>query len=790
MIFDIIEQMFDSAPETGRGAVLAGADRRAAREYGVLGVWGIMGKYGRDYEAFEIFEQIQSEEGQKETAPQPLSQRRITEVLSFEEAPYFEIEYDAGPVQNGEMIQVPGAVPVSGVPAEAKKGTGEEKEAWNPIGTEKRKETGAEAGGAAGVEEKKADATWTSAEAAERKETETEPDTWRWPVGQQPVPEQIERREEDPVRELFNRMRDIAREDRYFSFRSSNFYDQRMQRENAKIFYRQGMFMKDFEDAYAKTVPYSSYFPSYQMMGYDQLRTFFTWRTQIRRANVEHISLSYAYLYIYELLNNIGVDSPEEGLGQLLFFWEAFRVYDKSVDKYVPKWLKDYHIYYELPQSFPDFVEENGLEAYYPGMKDEEEGFDSYCAISKYDIRKSAFYGEGREDMVKRCFSFTLERLREALAEGSLAFEACLYQPARNMSVWVPFKGALFYPSVRQRDRKVVLSRKEVYVCSHNEWTCSAMITADSGKRLLGYVMKQMEAVLRKVTKFKYKLSANPDMLSPVMADELKKAGICLETVITDAVKAFYKEETKTVVRVNPGALEKIRQEAYAIQEKLTVPEEGSLTSGQMAREEGFLRSEQTRSGEGILPLGQTGAEKGSLFSGATGAEAVYGAYGENHAHKSLVEAGDVPDAKDTLENREEFTEGKNVPKKTLIAAQEDIPDTMHAELPDEMRTELPYSSQDTRIQAAEYTEKDTVNDEWKALGETLTETERQALRIILNDKTNLKQFADEQGIMLEVLAEGINEKASDMVGDGLLDNDFEVYEDYLEDVSKMLDKQ
>ena len=711
---------------------------------GLWGVWGNMGKYGRDYEAFEIFEQIQSEEGQKETAPQPLSQRRITEVLAFEEAPYFEIEYDAGPVQDGEMIQVSGTVSLSGVSVEAEKGMGEEKEAWNPAETEEKE-------------------AWNPAKPL---------------AGQQPVPEQIERREEDPVRELFNRMRDIAREDRYYSFRSSNFYDQRMQRENAKIFYRQGMFMKDFEDAYAKTVPYSSYFPSYQMMGYDQLRTFFTWRTQIRQAKVEHISLSYAYLYLYELLNNIGVDSPEEGLGQLLFFWEAFRVYDKSVDKYVPKWLKDYHIYYELPQSFPDFVEENGLEAYYPGLKDEEEGFDSYCAISKYDIRKSAFYGEGREDMVRRCFSFILERLREALAEGGFAFESCLYQPARNMSVWVPFKGALFYPSVRQRDRKVVLSRKEVYVCSHNEWTCSAMITADSGKRLLGYVMKQMEAVLRKVTKFKYKLSANPDMLSPVMADELRKADICLETVITDAVQVFYKEETKTVVRVNPGALEKIRQEAYEIQEKLTVPEEGSL-----------------------------------LFSGVTGAEAVvYGTYGENHAHKSLVEAGDVPDAKDTLENREEFTKGENVLKKDLIADQDDISlqnnvqeqkhfqqqdmrkaagkGTIHEKLPDGMRTELLYSSQYPRIQAAEYTKKDTENDEWKALGETLTETERQALHIILNDKADLRQFADEQGIMLEVLAEGINEKASDIVGDGLLDNDFEIYEDYLEDVSKMLDKQ
>ena len=78
--------------------------------------------------------------------------------------------------------------------------------------------------------------------------------------------------------------------------------------------------------------------------------------------------------------------------------------------------------------------------------------------------------------------------------------------------------------------------------------------------------------------------------------------------------------------------------------------------------------------------------------------------------------------------------------------------------------------------------------DEWNILKEALTDTERQTLRIILNDKADLKQFADEQGIMLEVLAEGINDKASDAVGDGLLDNEFEVYEDYLEDVRRMLD--
>jgi len=103
------------------------------------------------------------------------------------------------------------------------------------------------------------------------------------------IPERMEERPKDEIRELFNRMRDIAREDRYLNFGSRRFFDRKMQRENAGIFYRQGMMMKDFEDEYEKKVPYSSYFSDYQMMGYDQLRTYFTWRTQIRHQHKYHI---------------------------------------------------------------------------------------------------------------------------------------------------------------------------------------------------------------------------------------------------------------------------------------------------------------------------------------------------------------------------------------------------------------------------------------------------------------------------------------------------------------------
>lgn len=62
-------------------------------------LWGAMGKYDKEYEAFEIFEQIQNEKSREESVPRPLP-------LSFEEAPYYEIAYDAEPVLDLSLIHI------------------------------------------------------------------------------------------------------------------------------------------------------------------------------------------------------------------------------------------------------------------------------------------------------------------------------------------------------------------------------------------------------------------------------------------------------------------------------------------------------------------------------------------------------------------------------------------------------------------------------------------------------------------------------------------------------------
>ncbi len=501
--------------------------------------------------------------------------------------------------------------------------------------------------------------------------------------------QKIEAPLKDETREIFERMRGIARENRSLLSNCSKFYDKKVQQENSRIFYKQGMFMKDFEDEYQESVPYTAYFPYYQMMGYKQLRTYFTWRTQVRKGYVTDISLSYAFLYIYELLCNIGVKAPQEGLDKLLFFWNEFRVYNSSIDKYVLRWLKDYHIYYELPQSFREFIDKSNLVMYYPELAASEDNFDLFCTISKYDIRNSVFYTDDKVKLIKDCFYFTIDRLKNIFAEKDINFEDIIFYPTKKMSVWTPFKDALFYPWLRQRDRRVVLSAKEIYICSQNKWTFSTVLTTESGRQLVGYVMKQMESVLRQAVKYKYRLTASIHTVNTATVNRLLNVGISLEQVITDTVIEFYRERTKTIVKVDLDTLDKIRREALLTQEKLIVPEEESALQS--------VNAVALQSMEAVL----------------------------------------VQDKVTSFTESMESSEG----------------------------------------------------EPWKELKNALSQTEREALLMVLNGAGNIKQFADKHGIMLEVLLDGINEKAMDFIGDSLLEDGFTVYKDYIEQVKGMVEE-
>lgn len=553
--------------------------------------------------------------------------------------------------------------------------------------------------------------------------------------------QKIKEPEKDEKRDLFMQMREIARTHRSI-YDSSRFFDQRVKNNNAIIFYKQGIFMKDFSDDYSESKAFSQYFPCYQMMGYEQLRTYFTWRTEVRKGNVADISLSYAFLYIYELLSNIGVSDPLDGLNRLMSFWKAFSVYNNSIDKYVLRWLKDYHIYYELPHSFREFVDTNNLAEFYPKMVDTDDSFDLFCSISRYDIRKSTFYSDDNMELIKDCFNFVIEELKITFADCGVDFDESIFQPTRKMSEWKPFKDALFCPWKQQADRRVVLSEKEIYICNNNKWVFNNVITSGNSRQLIGYIMKQMEVALRKARKYKFKLSANINTITHEAIDKLRKAGLSLETIINDGVDHFYKEATKTVVVVDQEALSRIRQEALVTQEKLFVPEQ----------EKPFVS---------VIPIQE----------------------------KSHVP--DVPKqiklfTLDVPEKEKPFAPDNPV-QKNFIDSDASVQDKPYAPVILEQETFNYTALQDMPSAEPHENQMAPLLDVWEDLKNSLNQVETKALSVVLLGEEDLKEYADECGIMLEVLVDGINEKAMDYIGDNLLDEEFVLYDDYIEQVKELI---
>lgn len=496
----------------------------------------------------------------------------------------------------------------------------------------------------------------------------------------------------DEKRRIFNSMRELSWGNHSF-YQNSRFYNKQTQYENSRIFYKQAIYMKDFEDDFTETFPFSAYFPYYQLMSYEQLRTYFTWRTRVRKGYIGNTSLSYVFVYLYELINNIGVNDPTEGLNELMSFWNVYKFYDTTFEKYLVKWIKDYHIYYNLSKSFQDFMCENKLQSYYPDIAqyepDSNFDFEYLSNISTYKIKQSTFYNE-KNQLISDCFNFVVNKLTGLLKDSGIEFKDMIIQSSAAKKVWTPFHGALFYPTLKQPDRKIVLSENEVYVCFQNTWFLSTISSSSSGKRLIGYIIKQMEAVLRKVTNYKHKLSANLNSVDDEIQQKFSAAGISLERIITDSVLEFYSEMNKIIISVNATSLDKIRLEALDTQEKLIIPEIDTLTMASVSCME-----------EPLI-----------IFK-------------EKESNESPVSSSIVP----------------------------------------------------------------ALSDGWTSLKNALNETETNALSVLLQGNKDIKEYADDKGIMLEVLADNINEKAFDHIGDNILelDDSMIIYDEYKEKIMIMV---
>ncbi len=120
------------------------------------------------------------------------------------------------------------------------------------------------------------------------------------------------------------------------------------------VFRAMGMAAADYEDVSGLRQRFLAFCPAYDMMTQGQLRTYFAWRTDVRRAMAaaqpvpRPVSSSYAVLYLMELVNGIGTSGPEASCQTAQQFWEAYRRFDFTIDRLALSWLQDLADYWGL----------------------------------------------------------------------------------------------------------------------------------------------------------------------------------------------------------------------------------------------------------------------------------------------------------------------------------------------------------------------------------------------------------------------------------------------------------
>ena len=349
-------------------------------------------------------------------------------------------------------------------------------------------------------------------------------------------------------------------------------------------FYLQAKFMEDFEETYDEAEPFMKYSPTYMDMDLNQLRTYFAWRTRVRKGEISKTSLSYAYIHIYELLNQIGVTSSIDGLERLINFYLLYRKYDKHLDRYVPYWIKDYIVFYDcslnelekLPTELQNYNESvlifNAINA---------DNYINFAELlngrSSYKITHSRFFQSTYGYMINEALPYVMKELKQYYCGDQInKLIDFIVGKESTFESWEPFRSAVVYNKKKNENRQAEVNGCERYSCSHGNWMRVSRDNYD--RRFITSLLRMSEYYLRKYTNYPNQIRLDSDYKSLEFIVDKGIQAYCLDKGLMGAARKTIPNkgseivvEKKVPVRVTIDLekLQGIRNDANEIQEKL-----------------------------------------------------------------------------------------------------------------------------------------------------------------------------------------------------------------------------
>jgi len=334
------------------------------------------------------------------------------------------------------------------------------------------------------------------------------------------------------------------------------------------VFVKQGKVLANYTDDFVYDQPVVRYYPTYQALTDAELRGYFTWRTKLRRGCPEKTSLSYAFLYIYELLNQIGIADPMEGYEALSAFRADYGALDAAVLPYLDRWMTDYVIYYRLDaallQNTPQLRRDNALAV----LQEPEAHTDAQLMQAVKDLapkwlERSKFYADHPADLeavVPRVLRQIAGHCRKHCKKSMIEQ---YFGPYGEFQLQL-FDSAVFCDRQRGRSFTYRASAVRIFQCRGGLWSVQKYANSRRGSEKLEQLVKAVDAALRRHRNYGHPLRQQLDT-KWLLALIDREAAACLDAQRTAAANR---------PSLDPVRLDRIRRDAAITRDRLIVEED------------------------------------------------------------------------------------------------------------------------------------------------------------------------------------------------------------------------
>lgn len=344
----------------------------------------------------------------------------------------------------------------------------------------------------------------------------------------------------------------------------------RMYQNRRSLFLNQAKLLEFYKDDYEGGYISRCYYPTYDLLNNQELRSYFAWRTKVRNGDIQPSCSSFAYLYLYELINGIGTGTPVEGLHKMDDFAAAYKEYESSLMNYYANWRKSYIIYYNLSDSFLGGEEREGEEAHMAVLDSAQEQTDDAVAAAVKQLapgwlNRSKFYKTHQTDM-DRVIVQVLRRMHQHYsARSKRTFSEQLFGSRETYPVDL-FCHAVFCDPLRHENSRYYITDSHYYECRNGYWTETSCFIDSHKRRKLENLMKTIDASLRVA------LNDGKPIKSP---SQLKWVTKVIEEEVAALLETQKQQEAAAKrVQIDYSALAQIRREAAITQDKLATEEE------------------------------------------------------------------------------------------------------------------------------------------------------------------------------------------------------------------------